>query len=167
MKTTRYSAAQVLLHWLSAIIIVWALVSGFSVAWLDVASGTKALVSYVNVSLTTLLIPFFFVRLLLALRRAAPPAVTPMERVAALAHWALYSVTSVVLVTGILMMDHPINVFGWVTFPAPVADIKLIETFFRLHIWSCGLLAVLVGLHVAAVIKHQWQGRNLLARMLF
>lgn len=165
MKSTSYSPVRVFLHWFSAIIIVWALVSGFAVAWFDFSPAVVAWVSYVNVSLTTLLIPFFFLRLLLALQSAAVAASTPIEWVAALAHWALYVMSSVVLVTGVLMMARPINVFGWVTLPAPLDDPDLIALFFLVHVWSCAILAGLVALHIAAVIKHQCQGRNVLARM--
>jgi cytochrome b561 len=162
-----YSAMQIALHWLSAIVIIWALISGSSVALLDVSAATVALVSFINVSLTTLLIPFFLLRLLLALKAAGPLPVTTMERLAAWAHRALYGVTLVVLVTGVLMMDRPINVLDWLTIPAPLADTVLIGHFNRLHIWSCALLALLVAMHIAAVIKHQWLGRGVLARMWF
>jgi cytochrome b561 len=167
LKSTSYSAVRVLLHWFSAIIIVWALVSGFAMAWFDFTPAVKAWVSYFNVSLTALLIPFFFLRLLLALKPAAAASAMPLERLAAIAHWVLYAVTSLVLVTGVLMMDRPINIFGWLVLPAPLESAGLIAQFFQVHLWSCGVLAVLVALHLAAVIKHHCHGRQVLRRMWF
>ena len=49
-----YSRRRVLLHWLSAAIILWALASGFYVAFNPVSASTEHWVGSLNVSLTTL-----------------------------------------------------------------------------------------------------------------
>lgn len=165
MNSKGYTPLQITLHWLSAIVIVWALMSGFAVAYLDLAEPVGACISFVNVSLTTLLIPFFVLRMAVAIRRAAPLASEPMERVAGIAHWLLYLLTGAVLVTGVLMMDRDINVFNVLRIPAPLEDGQLIAMFLRLHIGACVALAALVAVHVLAVLKHQLAGRRPLARM--
>ena len=62
MNTADYSTCQKLLHWVSAVIIVWALLSGSVVAIFAVPASVKAWVFFFNVSLTTLYIPVFVVR---------------------------------------------------------------------------------------------------------
>lgn len=57
MNTSAYSTSQKLLHWVSAVIIVWALLSGFFVAVFSVPASVKAWVAFFNVSLTTVYIP--------------------------------------------------------------------------------------------------------------
>ena len=55
----KYSTQQIILHWLSAIIIIWATLSGFYVAFCHPDQPVKEWIGFFNVSLTTLFIPFF------------------------------------------------------------------------------------------------------------
>ncbi|CAK9886650.1 MAG: hypothetical protein XXXJIFNMEKO3_03095 [Candidatus Erwinia impunctatus] len=55
----KYSWQQVVLHWLSAIIIIWATISGFMIFFLQPAQEIKDIIGFFNVSLTTVFIPFF------------------------------------------------------------------------------------------------------------
>lgn len=164
----KFSNVQVFLHWFSAIIIVWALISGFSVATFNVSAALKSSIAFINVSLTTVLIPFFLWRTVLAClrrRHVEKSCVRFAEQVAHWAHVVLYVLTWLVLATGVLMMDRPINVFNLVHLPAPLTDQALIQWMTTVHIWLCLVLGLMVGLHVAAVIKHQICGRNVLANM--
>ncbi|WP_347903418.1 cytochrome b/b6 domain-containing protein [Pseudomonas purpurea] len=170
MKTSSYTGVQVFLHWLSAIIIVWALASGFYVSLFDVALPVKEWVAFINVSLTTVFIPFFVVRLYIALRRGRSAEKTDRsktERLASFAHGLIYLVVSGVLVTGILMMDRAINVFDVFFIPQPLHDPYWIQLFLTIHVWTCLVLAALIALHVSAVIKHEVSGRRVLASMGF
>jgi cytochrome b561 len=167
MKSSPYTRTQVALHWLSAVIIVWATISGFYVGLLPVSAGLKSLIGFINVSLTTLLIPFFFWRTVLAWqhRGRAGHGSGAMAWVVKAVHGLLYGLTWLVLISGVLMMDRPINVFNVVQFPAPLSDPQLTHAITQLHIILCVLLGGLVGLHVAAVIKHQLCGNKVLRRM--
>ncbi|SEN34128.1 cytochrome b561 [Pseudomonas sp. ok272] len=170
MKTSSYTAAQKFLHWLSAVIIIWALGSGFYVSLFEVALPIKQWIAFFNVSLTTVFIPFFLVRLALAFQRrpvSVPCNASKVERLAALVHGAMYGVVSVVLVTGVLMMDRPITVFDLVFIPQPLDDPYWLQLFLSLHIWACLLLAGLLVLHVAAVLKHEVTGQRVLLNMGF
>ncbi|MNJ16939.1 hypothetical protein D3C77_112090 [compost metagenome] len=168
MKSHSYTPLQKVLHWVSAIIIVWALISGFYVAWFTVTTFTKEWVAFVNVSVTTVFIPLFCWRLYLALtnRTRTPVPRNVAEYVAVMAHRALYLMVFIVLITGVLMMDRPITVFDLFFIPQPLKDPYLIGLFFTVHIGSCAVLGLLVGLHVAAVVKHETAGRRVLKRML-
>ena len=170
MRRIGYSPGQVLLHWLSAGVILWALLSGFYVSVVDVLPQTKDWVGFVNVSVTALFIPVFVVRIyLVVIHSCADDATnkTLMDHVACLMHKFIYTVTSVVLVTGVLMMDRAINIFDLIFIPQPLEDPTWIDRFFTVHIWSCVVLLILVALHISAVIKHEMCGRRVLKRMTF
>ena len=63
MTVSGYSRQRVWLHWLSAVVIIWTLASGFYVASVQVPAQLKQTVALFNVSLTTVFIPFFIWRL--------------------------------------------------------------------------------------------------------
>lgn len=73
MQARKYAWQQILLHWVSALVIIWVLLSGFYVAHLNVTPTTFHLVAFVNVAMTTLFIPIFLLRWLLR-RTCSNPA---------------------------------------------------------------------------------------------
>lgn len=160
-----YSKTQIFLHWLSAVIILWATCSGFYVALADVPGSIKHAVSFFNVSITTLLIPFFAVRMYLAFSKVRGVPRQGGELAAFVAHKAIYLATTTVLVTGVLMMDRDINVFHVFSIPQPITDAGLIARFNTAHKYACIALGGLLVLHVAAVIKHHLCGNPVLRRM--
>lgn len=169
MNASNYSKRRVLLHWVSAAIILWTLVSGFYVAYVPVPVAIKQWVGSLNVSLTTVFIPLFAWRLWLFFSNLEiRAAATCLNKSLALAvHAVIYLTTSVVLVTGVLMMTTPINVFGLVQIPQPLDDRQLTDLAFTVHILSCLALALLVALHICAVVWHESSGRRVLRRMTF
>lgn len=157
------------MHWISALVICWTLVTGFYVASFDVEAATAHFIGFVNVSLTTLFVPIFLTRWLVRLFKARPSAVheEPFGRLMAhVVHEGLYWITAVVLLSGVLMMDRPIDVFGWFAFAPLLSDPFWLKTWLKLHIVASSLLAVSVLLHVGAVILHEFYGRRVLRRML-
>ncbi|WP_458129067.1 cytochrome b [Pseudomonas sp. Z2-11] len=164
-----YSKPRVLLHWISAFIILWTLASGFYVAYVPVPVFIKQWIGSLNVSLTTVLIPLFVWRLWLFFSNLEiRTAASSMNKSLALAvHAVIYLVTSVVLVTGVLMMTTPISLFGLVQIPQPLDDERLNDLALTLHVLSCLALALLVALHICAVVWHECSGRRVLRRMTF
>lgn len=158
-----------MLHWISAFIILWTLVSGFYVAYVPVPVVIKEWVGSLNVSLTTVLIPLFAWRLWLFFSNLdIRAAASSLNKSLALAvHAVIYLITSVVLITGVLMMTTPISLFGLVQIPQPLDDGQLNELALTLHILSCLALALLVALHICAVVWHESSGRRVLRRMAF
>lgn len=169
MNNEKYCWQQVLLHWLSAVVIIWALVSGFTVSLLDVEPSTFAQVALINTTVGTLFIPVFILRCYLRVV-TPPPGEFNGEGWKALAalftHLSLYGLTAVVLLTGILMMDRDIDL-GVFTLVPMLEDHFWLGFWFDVHVFSCALLAALVALHVAAVIKHEVLGLRVLRRMWF
>lgn len=168
MTVYAYSTSRVLLHWFSAAIILWTLASGFYVALAQVSPPLKQGVAFINVSLTTVLIPFFGWRLALFIashRSSALRRLSWAERCALAAHTLIYFIVTLVLATGVLMMDRPINVFDLFTFAQPVKDPQWLARFFNLHVGACLLLAALILLHVGAVVVHERRGQRILRHM--
>jgi cytochrome b561 len=166
---TRYDATARWLHWLSAVVILWAMGSGISIAVFDPDPGLKNVITSFNVALTTLFIPFFAWRCWHALRSIKPvnPALTGRNhRIAGLAHFGLYALVAVVQVSGLLMMDHAYNLFGSFQMPNLVTDPVVNGNAAIIHTHACRVLALLVAIHLGAVIFHHLCGRKIMSSML-
>lgn len=169
MKTSRYSTTQKWLHWVSAIVILWSLLSGFYVAVFTVPESVKAWVGFFNVSLTALYIPVFVLRIYCSFTHGLDAFVkrSPQEWLALLVHKAMYGVLGVVLVTGVLMMDRSINIFNLVFIPPFDNDPAEIAAFTRVHVLSCVVLLLVLMAHIGAVVLHELRGNRVMARMSF
>lgn len=164
----KYNRTQVTLHWISAVIIIWGTISGFYVALFEAGASHKEWVGFVNVSLTTLFIPIFIFRVWWAMRSGKPrDALLTLneQRLSLLGHLLIYINITVVMITGVLMMERDINVFNLITFSQPLHDPVITSLFNKMHKFSCATLGLLVIGHVLAVVKHHHKGRNLLRRM--
>lgn len=170
LHSLKYHPLRVTLHWLSAVIIIWSLISGFTVYLMDLPQKLEVLISFINISLTTLFIPVFAFRIFAAL--ALPALPNPLlsnrnQMAAHLAHQLLYIVITVELITGILMMKYDINVFNLITLPAPLKTSDSRVLFTHAHVITSIILLSLVSLHIIAVIKHQLCGKSVLGRMQY
>jgi len=165
---SKYTITARVLHWLSALVILWAMISGLAAALLPLGPGIKSAITSLNVSLTTLFIPVFVFRMVYAAFAPRPrqladrPAVKSAAR---MAHGLLYILTLIVLLSGVLMMTRDISLFGVISLPNLLDFPALNAQFELVHKYSCRLLALLVLLHVAAVVRHHKAGRKVLSRM--
>lgn len=165
----KYDRTSRLLHWLNAAVIVWATLSGLMISFGAISSTLEHAVSEFNVSLTTLLVPFFIWRVLNRLYKPKPEYAEPLSKthitVAHSMHLLLYALTAVVLISGLLRMPVPFSVFQLFTVPNLLSDPGLLGDIDTIHTLSCRVLAICVVLHIAAVIKHHTRGENMLSRM--
>lgn len=153
----RYSGLRRSLHWLSALVIIWALISGTCLAFFPLTADVQQWLGRFNVALTLLFIPFFLLRSVLAVRQ---------QRLAATGHGLIYVVVLAVLFSGVFMLERPAPVFGLTELMPPLRTGAATAFFAALHHYSCALLALLVLGHIAAVIVHQRRGIRLLQKML-
>lgn len=165
-EASAYSKPRIFLHWLSAAVILWATFSGFGVALLDSNHPFRKWVESFNPQLTSLFIPFFAWRLCLAIKAAPHLRHTPKERLASAAHTAIYAAVSGVLITGVLMMTHPVTLMALITLPQLIHSKIALVQLHELHHALCAVLAGLVALHLAAVVMYQVRGKSVLGRML-
>lgn len=168
MNSEKYTKLQKWLHGISAVIIIWLSASGFYVGQLEEGVHIKSVVSNFNIALAAVFSPVFIFRLFVALSRphvffAEHKNIT--EALAFSVHVLLYLTTMIALVSGVLMMNKAINVFGFFSIEQPLSDPAVTHLFFMIHEASCLILGVLVTLHVMAVIKHQLFGASVFRRM--
>lgn len=168
MSLRTYTVIQKVLHGVSAVLIVWLLISGFYVALVDVTAPSKQFVNELNISLSLLLTGVIVPRLFISFGRGIQAVVDSrqwMPWLAFIIHTLIYLTVITVLVTGVLMMSGPISFFNVIDFPHPLTSPVWIARFALLHTQACAVLALLVTVHIGAVIKHQLSGRATLQRM--
>jgi cytochrome b561 len=164
--TSHYTRLHVLLHWTFATIIIWATLSGFSIALFNLPANVSSAIGFINVSLTFTLIPLFVLRILCALdRHDTETGHRALRLLAKSGHLMLYIVTGLTLVTGVLMMERPMDLFGLVQLPQPLQDPALTRFFNTQHKYACIAMAVLIVGHISAVIAHHVCGDKILKRM--
>lgn len=170
MKNEKYDVIAKTLHWLSAVVILWATLSGFYLLLPNIEEHIKRDITELNISITTLFIPIFCFRILYRLTKKAPSHSALLSNVeikmAQLMHNMLYVFTFTVLLSGTLMMDSPISIFNVFEFPQILDDSNSITFFKSLHGYSTQLLGVLVLMHIFALIKHEITGNRILKRMI-
>lgn len=165
----RYSLSRRVLHWLSAVVILWALLSGFTMALAPLPESLHQFIAAFNVATTLVFIPFFVLRLWLALRQGKPALDAlngRQQRLANAGHQAIYALVLLVLISGVLMMERPMPVYGLLSIEPLLSPSGWTHFFALLHRTGSVLLALAVAGHIAAVVKHQRQGIVLLQRML-
>lgn len=168
VSNAKYSTLQKWLHAVSMIIILWLMASGYYAALVTKSADVKHAIGAFNVALATLFTPVFFFRMYVSFGRGYADVFKSkdvMQYAAFLAHAMIYLSTAVVMVSGILMMDRDINVFGLFSIPALIADPQILGWFSLSHNMACYCLALLLVMHVAAVIKHQLSGNPVLKGM--
>ncbi len=154
---------------MSALVILWATASGFYNAFFTPTPHIKTWIAWFNVSLTTLFIPFFLLRIACLWLHGKPDCSllsAHEKKIARVAHALLYINISAVLITGVLMMDRPINVFHVITLPQPITAAYLIGGFNVAHKVFCISLSMLIVAHLLAVIKHHLAGKDIIKKML-
>ena len=166
----KYSMLQKILHGVSALTIIWLLMSGFYVGLICEKPALKLFISELNVSVSLVLALVFMLRLSVSFGRGYRTLAGEKKLTLWLAffvHTMMYVSVVIVFVSGVLMMERPIIFFNIVTFPQPLDSVDLTVFFGRIHTPACVMLAALITLHVAAVIKHQLAGQSVIKRMFF
>ena len=165
---SQYNRPMRVLHWVSAAVILWALAAGFSASLLNLPLALKSGISFINVSLTFIFIPVFILRCIVRLS-STPPSNPHMHyiarRLAAIGHFFLYSLTFLVLVTGVLMMDTNFSVFGLFGVPRFVYSPSFNYRCHEAHVVFSVTLSFCVVGHILAVIFHEFNNDKVIARM--
>lgn len=171
---TRYTATAIALHWLTALLVIVTFPLGIYMHGLQLSPFKLQLVSYhkwVGVTIFLLTVA----RLAWRLKHAPPPLPDSIpawqQRAAQGLHHLLYVLLLLIPVSGWLMSSAkgvPVVYLGLVQLPDLVGKDKgLGDTLEEVHeMLNFGLLA-LVGMHIAAALKHHFFDRDTtLLRML-
>ncbi|MFL9866511.1 cytochrome b/b6 domain-containing protein [Paraburkholderia fungorum] len=166
----RYDALTRFFHWIFAAVIIYASVAGYTLAHMA-GGAVHDFLSRLNMSISTVLIVLFPLRVVWKFVRAEPRAMPGMpgwqRLLASGVHNLIYVTIFAVLASGFLMVPNGYSFFGLIEIHTPFSKGALTDELFTVHRASCALLAGLVALHVLAVIKHQLIARNkVLQRML-
>lgn len=166
----KYDLTARLLHWLSALVILWATISGFYLILFNNEESIKHQISELNVSITVVFVPFFCWRVIYRIKHGIPSYGNLLsEREAKIAkamHILLYTLVTVVLLSGVLMMEKDFTVFNLFSISRLIDTPEIQEAFRILHMYSTRILAVCIVLHVLASVKHEISGKRIFKRMI-
>src|SRR5262245_46759116 len=173
MAPGRYNAFQVVLHWISAVLILLSLSTG-TLVLKNLPNDKDKIVPLGIHVMTGALIGVVILAQLLARYTASQPARAStgnatLDTLARVVHAALYVCAIGMVTSGIavaIQADLPAIVFGGSLTPLPEDFWKFASR--RAHAYFAWTLLVLVALHVCGALYHQLVRRDrLLARMWF
>ncbi|MGV0952843.1 MAG: cytochrome b [Fluviibacter sp.] len=172
-SNVRYTAPAIALHWLMAWLIIAVYFLGLSIDALPVGPDRIQVVGWHKwLGVTIAFLWGFRVLWRAGHRPPALPASSPAWQNAAshLVHVALYLLMIAIPVSGWLMSSakgYTTNFFGLFDLPnLLMKDKELGHTLKEVHEVLANSLMALVGLHIAAALKHQLVDKdNLLGRM--
>lgn len=145
-QTTGYSAAQISLHWIVAVLVAgqYLFKDNISSAWEAYTQGQEIAFSplvFAHVAGGVLILAFVLWRLALRLTRGVPPAPEnepgPLKILSHVAHWGFYAVLAAMSVTGGMMW------FGDIAAAAQAHNVLKV------------ILLAMIALHVLAVPFHR------------
>jgi superoxide oxidase len=170
MPRTSYDTFSRLTHWLTAAVILVAMVVGFFFPHMP-DSGTFQFFSTLNKSLGSLLLPIMVSRYVWRHFRpevAYPPNMSAWNRgLAHLFHEVFYLVILTAVVSGLGMLKTGFYLCWLLYIPPPVKDLEMNYLFASIHTVTLNVLGVMLLLHIAAVVWHYKRGRQaILYRML-
>ena len=170
--TQHYDLFSKWLHWIMAVIIVYATVAGYAMLFVMDKPQLFHVLSTLNMSLATIASVLLIVRWGWSFFRKTPglPDTIPttQKSIAKLAHGVLYLVMFVVFISGFLMLNHEYTFFWLFIIPNPISNPEVNAFFFTVHRFGCAILASLVLTHVLAALKHHFVNNNdVLRSMVF
>lgn len=163
----QYERIARLLHWVSALFFIAALVIGLYFSTLDYRSDKSDYAAFLKVihwHKTFGILVFLLVFYRLYHRRKNPPPRLPADSPAWmragswLSHGSLYALIVILGVTGLVASDignYAVRLFSlWPIPQFPAENRELADQIFEVHMWFGNLAAWLVGLHIAASFYH-------------
>ncbi|MFB2824640.1 cytochrome b [Aeromonas veronii] len=171
MTEKYYDRVSRALHWVMAIVIIYATVAGYV---MHIVIGSKPDIFYylsvINMSMATVITPLFLLRWFWRYLRDPMPMVsntTGQYKLASLMHSLLYLLMFIVLLSGFLMLKSSYSFFGVYQIPNVVNSSEVNDFFFLVHRAGCMVLAALITLHITAALHHHLVvGNRTLYRML-
>ena len=157
---TGYGWVSILLHWVTAILILYLLYLGSSIGSFEGDGRTQAVDRHTSYAIASYVLLLLRVVWRIVLRHPGP---TERQRGWAFTlgkwtHYAIVAAIVVMLVTGPLMQmsyGRDIHVFDWFVIPTPFEPNFGLASFLHLvHAFTAGFIFVAVVLHIGGVYKH-------------
>ena len=169
---TAYGTVSRLNHWIGALFVL--LLLGIGLYFSDMPRGPeKSYWRSLHIAIGTIAILFLLFRVFWRVRSVSPlalPQKPALHRLSQVVHTLLLVGIVVMVVSGPLIQwfgGRPFGIFDLVKFPSPLPKSELWHDRMEvLHGWTAWVLIYAIGLHLLAVIKHQFIDRDdILARM--
>jgi cytochrome b561 len=179
-QSERYATSISTLHWLIAIGIIALVITGWYMVTLprtiDLPEGevsTRAFWFNLHKSIGLIVLALTALFLYKRARLGAPglPASVPQweARAGIFGHWLMYILMIAVPVTGYIESNFTqwgVDFFGFHMEPWGPEDQRLYYIFNRIHVYSSNIFAGIIGLHIAAAIRHALKRDGVMTRML-
>ncbi|WP_234497952.1 cytochrome b [Vibrio maritimus] len=172
MKRQNHDKATRYLHWVMAVIIIYATIAGYVMHLvIDTHPSIFNFLSIMNMSLATLGSVAFVARWFWSHFKPNKVIDGSLPRwklsIAHMTHAIIYQLMFVVFVSGFLMLKQSYQLFWLVEIPNPLTSTEINDFFFVVHRYACAMLAIVVVLHMCAALKHHYVAKNqVLLRML-
>lgn len=164
----RYAPGRIVLHWLTAILIVgaWSVVQARGLF----PASLRPAIQQIHIATGLLFTGVLVVRLAVRALGKAPPAEPGLlGRIAGATHLVLYGLMAAIAIAGL--------VFAWMSgqslfglagyLPAPPVDLVLRRSVREIHELAANAVLVVAGVHAAAALFHHYVLRDgTLRRML-
>ncbi|GBQ92824.1 cytochrome B561 [Acetobacter nitrogenifigens DSM 23921 = NBRC 105050] len=165
---TRYSSALILLHWLSAPLVVAVMALGWvAAATPDDQTGfmTHPQLMFWHKSVGLLILLLTFLRIGVRISRREPVAGGGgklLETAATISRWLIYIALLVMPVSGYMMAanGHPVSLFGIAPLPSFAKNEARGDIAWNIHSTAQWALYALLLLHLGAAIWHAAIRRN-------
>lgn len=183
-QAPRYSSVAITLHWTIAILILINVALGFGANLVPDEFVRRFVDLHKSIGITVLALAIL--RILWRLSHKPPPLPSTYSRFEKLAahaaHWMLYVLIFAIPLSGWLhdsawkeAATHPVFLYGiipwprigWIQSMAPSAKEHFHTVLFRFHLYLNYALYVLLVVHIAGALKHQfWDREAELQRMV-
>ena len=168
----KYSLTMRSLHWLVVLAVLIAVVAIEIMDVFPKGSAERAALFTIHQTAGLSVLALMVLRLLARLGTEAPPPVPGslfMQRAARLTHGALYVLMGGMPVLGVLALawaGKPIQPFG-ITLTLPLTQDKALGSVFKeVHESGATFVYIVVGLHAAAALWHEWVLKDRLLRRM-
>ena len=171
---SRYNALAISLHWLSAVLVIGAILLIEAKGWFPKGSGLRDAVRswHFQVGVIVLLATVLRVFWLFSSRRPEPIAAKgSLERLlGAYAHGVLYLLLLAVPLSGVMILiaaGNPVSLLGFSLPVSPEGTKAAAKGVKKIHELFGNAMIAMIAVHLAAALWHQFARRDgLLLRML-
>ncbi|TWI54794.1 cytochrome b561 [Pseudomonas duriflava] len=160
----RYSNTQILLHWLTAPLVILIIALPYFDDFFASFLGGRGGVFTLHKSLGITVLALTLIRILIRIKYGAPALLPPdaimQQRLAKLGHYLLYTMLLLMPITGLLLNTRPINVFWLFTLqPLPLSE-AVHEAAEQVHVTVQYAFIVLIVGHISMALWHYLARRD-------